>query len=278
MILDASNEVTLPQGKKQNPWSQLIGIAIHHSVTSASPDWTEAQERAHIRAIDAYHVSVGFGCFGYHMATFPSGRVYQVGSLNGQRAHVAYRNHELVGIVNIGTFTNQLPSDTQLRACAEAIEFVQATILNNNGKLGLPILGHTEWAVDASPTGCPGMLEGFDWTPYLGGDEMGDTYNQQDVWAGYFNDKAFPAGNHSFNAIADFGWPQGTKYGMVQFLVRGGAAEILHGNGQVANNLGWGQTSPYNAVVIIKPADDGWWSMQTQGLDVQGVRALGYWT
>lgn len=274
-MIDVTSSIKQPT--RFNPYSQMVGIAIHHSVTGASAQWTQEQDLAHLRGIDNYHQSIGYGLFGYHMATFPSGRVYLCGALNGQRAHVARRNHELIGIVNIGDFSSKLPSEVQLRACAEAIKFTQATLVNNGGNPDVPIKGHTEWAVPDWPTACPGMLKGFDWTPYLtqGAEDM---YNQQDVWAGYFNDKTFPAGDHSFNAYADFGWSPNTKYGMAQFLVRGGAAEILHGNGQVAHNLGWGETSAYTAVVIIKPDADGWWSLSTQGLDLQGVRALAHWT
>lgn len=147
MILDAMNEVSNPGGFR--PMDDVIGIALHHSVTTISPLASEEEERAHIRAIDAYHKGQGWGGFGYHYAVFPSARVYRTGV--GSRAHVASRNHELAGIVWIADLSNRLPNMYEIAAAAEAIVDVR----KRTGK-DVPFKGHRFWALPEYPTSCPG--------------------------------------------------------------------------------------------------------------------------
>lgn len=131
----------------------LKGIAAHHSVTTTpSPGATVDQELAILKEIERYHIGLGYGLFAYHMADFPSGRVYLVGDVDGQRSHVAGRNHELVGIVSIGTFTTTQPSSQQLAAKAEGIRYIR-------GQWGryLPVRGHGLWALPGEGTACAGQ-------------------------------------------------------------------------------------------------------------------------
>lgn len=158
-MIDARSYVTAPVGRK--PVGQVIGYAVHHSVTTMAPSATETQELAHIKTIDAYHVSIGYGGFGYHMAAFPSGRAYLAGDLTGQRAHVKDRNHELIGIVAIGDFSNALPGIPQLHAIRDCLEFAAA------GYGELPVKGHNDWALPGQGTVCAGQLNRYPWGPIL---------------------------------------------------------------------------------------------------------------
>lgn len=166
-MIDARHLVTKPQGSQKNPNASVLGIAVHHSVSGdyLSEDATEAQEIAHIKAIDSYHLQVGFGMFGYHMAAFPSGRLYLCGDLDGQRAHVAGRNHQLRGIVAIGTFTDRLPGPRQVAAIVEGIREIRRF----TGR-PLPVKGHNDWALPGNGSACAGRMNGFDWEPLLQGD------------------------------------------------------------------------------------------------------------
>lgn len=154
-MIDARAYVTNPQGRYKVPWSDVIGIAVHHSVTwlgaEARVGATQGDELAHIREIDAYHVSQGWGGFGYHIAVFPSGRVYLCGDLDGARAHVASRNHELRGIVLIGDFSQEDPTQLQLRGAVIGIAGVRVAAGRD-----LPVAGHRTWALPQYPTSCPG--------------------------------------------------------------------------------------------------------------------------
>lgn len=151
-LRDASADVTLYQGRYTVPVADRIGIAVHHTVTLffPSPNMTEADERAHIRMIDAYHVSQGWGGFGYHAITFPGGRRYQTGAFDGARAHVASRNHELIGTAFAGNHATEPPTPAAMASTAQTI----AEIRDYAGVL--PINGHRAWALPEYPTSCPG--------------------------------------------------------------------------------------------------------------------------
>lgn len=146
-ITEALHWSTNPSGF--GPLASVIGVALHHTVTSISPDATPAEEEAHARAIDRYHVGQGWGGIGYHYFVFPSGRAYRVGW--GQRAHVAHRNHELVGIAWVATLTDRTPSDIEVSAAAEAVRDAWTRI---GGEV--PLRGHREWAVAGWSSACPG--------------------------------------------------------------------------------------------------------------------------
>lgn len=145
-VIEALHWSTNPSGF--GPLGSVIGIALHHTVTTISPAATPAQEEAHARAIDRYHVDQGWGGIGYHYLVFPSGRAYRVGW--GQRAHVAHRNHELVGIAWVGNLSERVPSDIEIAGAKEAI-------LDAWKRVGtVPLKGHREWAVEGWATSCPG--------------------------------------------------------------------------------------------------------------------------
>jgi len=132
-----------------------IGIAIHHTVTRMRPDASEAQERTHIKIIDQYHLDQGFGGFGYHAIVFPSGRSYECGNIDLARAHVAQRNHQLIGVALVGDFSNSLPEILQLEELGNVLNAIDPSET-------LPIHGHKHWAVAGWGTECPGALHDYD--------------------------------------------------------------------------------------------------------------------
>ena len=131
-----------------------VAIAIHHSAARFFPRAapTPADEIAHLRMIDVYHVSLGYGAFGYHVAVFPSTRAYWCGTLTRCRAHVKDRNHELIGVVAIGDYTLAPPSPSHIAATAHAVSWIR----DNVGRM-LPTAPHKQLAIAASPTACPGV-------------------------------------------------------------------------------------------------------------------------
>lgn len=147
-ILDASADITSPNGWA--PLGKIVGVAIHHTVTSISPAASEGQEREHIRAIDRYHVSQGWHGLGYHYLCFPSGRVYRTGW--GCRAHVASRNHELIGIAWVADLSSRTPNMYEIAAAAVALRDAWERI-----GAQVEVRGHRLWALDTYPTACPGM-------------------------------------------------------------------------------------------------------------------------
>lgn len=157
MIIDAANLVSNPQGNRPQDPARVIGLAIHHTVGNNAVQ-SEADERATIQAIDRNHLAQGYGGFGYHFIVFASGRAYHCGE--GQRAHVALRNHELRGIAMSGTFTNSQPTDAAMNGLREVLMLERAV-------WDIPIKGHREWALPGEGTACPGIIVPRDWEAFL---------------------------------------------------------------------------------------------------------------
>lgn len=135
------------------PRVRSVALVIHHSVTAQIPltrATSEAEKVAIVQAIDAYHVQQDYGGFGYNAICFGDGTVWVVGDGSGQRAHVAYRNHELEGLVLVGDYST---APVPLGAVLGAARWVRAKWQQHGA---LPVLGHRQAAVAASPSACPG--------------------------------------------------------------------------------------------------------------------------
>ena len=144
--------------------SAVVGIAGHHSVSATFyqvlPDESEAAELGHLLDIDNMHQALGWGGFGYHLAAFASRRLYLCGSLNGARAHVASRNHELIGIVLIGDFSTIPPTPAHIETAAAGVEYIRRIYP------GRHLAPHRAWALPGYATSCPGNTWA-EWMPAL---------------------------------------------------------------------------------------------------------------
>ena len=169
-LIDLTGRYSIARGPLD--WSRVDGGAWHHTVTATpAPDWSKDQEIAVLDAIDRYHRQpqwrnqggelVSLGGFAYHLAVFPSRRVYLTTPLSMRGAHVAGHNGHLVAVVLIGTFTHYPPVAAQLAAAAEARAYVEREL---PGQLGWE--GHRTWAAPQSPTACPGGTH-ESWVPQL---------------------------------------------------------------------------------------------------------------
>lgn len=124
--------------------ARLVGIAVHHSASSA--DTTP-------EAIARHHVDGnGWAGIGYHLV-IRRGHVYYVGDLTTARAHVADRNHELVGICVTGDYSGVDPASADTTALRDLIGALDAYL----GR-ALPVDGHLGWATPGHGTACPGRL------------------------------------------------------------------------------------------------------------------------
>lgn len=193
MILDARDLVTNPEGNRPQDPNLVIGLAVHYTVGQNIVQ-TEAEERAVIRAIDRQHVGQDFGGFGYHGITFPSGRSYYCG--DGQRAHVAKRNHQLRGWALHGTFTEQLPGPAQFAGLREAL-----TAERSRFSWLVPIKGHREWALPGEATQCPGLVVPRDWDSFLAPPVPPP---MADGWVALHNQLLAVKGGEVFVAIGDW--------------------------------------------------------------------------
>jgi len=141
------------------PRPSLIGLGIHHSVGQQDfADLNQSgtnmdEEIAHIKAIDAYHVRVGYGGFGYNGIGFASGRGYVVGDGKQQRAGIYRRNHEIENFCLAGDFSIKT---VPLGLVLIAARWVKAKWAQHG--VELPVKGHMQWALPESPTSCPGAV------------------------------------------------------------------------------------------------------------------------
>ena len=169
-LIDLTGRYRIARGRLD--WARVDGGAFHHSVTrTPAASWDGMQELIILDAIDRYHREVkwrdwggnlvSLGGFAYHLAVFPSGRVYLATPLGQRGAHVANHNGHLAAVVLIGTFTDRPPAPAQLAAAAEARAYVERELPGQ-----LTWKGHRGWADRAHPTACPGATHAA-WVPQL---------------------------------------------------------------------------------------------------------------
>ncbi len=155
--------------------NQIEEVAIHHDAVAFSGTdlnfngTTVDEESARMQSSYDWHTKhwpgtemIGGGwnwpSMGYHLYTFPSGRIYLVGEILTIRAHVAYRNTRSGGVVGAGDFTRAKPQAAHIITYAQATAFIWLV-----RGAGLPVEGHRTWAAQnpvevrrAWGTSCPG--------------------------------------------------------------------------------------------------------------------------
>ena len=163
------------KGTGRGAMRRTAKLAWHHTVTTIPPTATEAAELAHIKDIETYHLARGFGLFGYHGVAFPSGRAYLTGDLQGVRAHIRLLNDQYVGFALVGDFSTTSPQSAQLRAAAE----LRRLYIEQGFPVPVQEAGHTDYALPASPTSCPGNQRSS-WIPKIGQEETDMLKDERD--------------------------------------------------------------------------------------------------
>jgi hypothetical protein len=143
-------------------------LTVHHSALVVKDDPRPAVER--VRALYKYHaLTKGWGDVGYHFLIDEDGTVYEgrVGGAYVVGGHAYCNNIGTLGIVLMGNFEIEQPSDAQ----AKALQHVLASLANeyridvtksvqfHGKKFNSPIVGHR----DLMSTLCPGyyLYEAF---------------------------------------------------------------------------------------------------------------------
>jgi hypothetical protein len=106
-----------PDMKRVDPLGEVKLITFHHSgdpKVFTSSDFSETAH--HLESVRAYHRSRNFQDIGYHFAIDRAGRVWQLRSLKYQGQHVRYNNENNVGVVVMGNFDLQDPTEAQKKA------------------------------------------------------------------------------------------------------------------------------------------------------------------
>lgn len=123
-------------------------ITIHHDGCGVN---THTSERTVIRNLDGilgWHIRQNYGDIGYHFAIDYAGRVWECRSLGYWGAHVYGHNERNIGVVLLGNFERQRPSDAQIETMQHLVHILRHQYRVRRGR----IFGH----VDLGPTLCPG--------------------------------------------------------------------------------------------------------------------------
>lgn len=131
--------------KKSYKWNGPIGqrtltniIVLHHAKAKVcGPD-----------DIDMWHKQRGWIGIGYHAFIRKDGTIYTGRPFDAVGAHVEGRNYDSVGISFEGDFEEELPTEQQMTACVELVQFLRKHYGN------IPVVGHR----DVGNSSCPGKL------------------------------------------------------------------------------------------------------------------------
>jgi len=101
-------------------------ITIHH--TGANPNYhVERNSVAYdLQAIQAGHLRRNYGDIGYHFVVDYTGCVWEGRSLDYEGAHVSHHNDGNIGVMLLGNFERQQPSDRQLAGMGVLVAALQA--------------------------------------------------------------------------------------------------------------------------------------------------------
>jgi len=139
-----------PAPALMNRMRPVTHVTVHHDGMTPFTGTTEAAVAERIELIRRGHRARGWGDIGYHLVVDRSGRIWQGRPLVWQGAHVQNRNEGNVGVLVLGNFEQQQPSDAQLRA----LQVHLAELCRIYRISPRSILTHREWP--GAATACPG--------------------------------------------------------------------------------------------------------------------------
>ena len=123
-------------------------VTIHHDGMKPFYGTTQGAAAARLDAIRRSHRGRGWGDIGYHYAIDRAGNVWEARPLRYQGAHVKNYNPGNVGIVVLGNFDQQQPSQQQLTALQQHT----SSLMRAYDVRVTNLRTHMQWA----PTRCPG--------------------------------------------------------------------------------------------------------------------------
>ena len=139
-----------PMFSRMNPMNGISAITVHHAamlVSATSPSKSEVIND--LRRIQRDHIKrMTAGDIGYHFIVDRAGRVWEGRSLGLQGAHVKDKNPHNIGVMLLGDFELQFPSEQQKASLKQLLSWlmkrysVPAASLHTHRELG--------------PTACPG--------------------------------------------------------------------------------------------------------------------------
>ncbi len=137
-----------PVTTQMNRLSPVRYITVHHDGMQPFFDTDQRATAARIEAIRRAHRRRGWGDIGYHFVVDRAGRVWEGRSLRYQGAHVKNYNYANIGIVVLGNFDRQQPSQAQLASVRQLV----SSLMDRHHVPSSRVYTHRELA----PTACPG--------------------------------------------------------------------------------------------------------------------------
>jgi hypothetical protein len=139
-----------PVPARMDRMTPIRHITVHHDGMDPFFASDRTVVAAHLELIRQLHRRKGWGDIGYHFAVDRAGRVWEARPLVYQGAHVKDHNAGNIGVVVLGNFEEQAPSEAQLDAVRKHLSALMRAY-------SLPVSRvhtHQEW--DGAATACPG--------------------------------------------------------------------------------------------------------------------------
>ena len=125
-------------------------ITVHHDGMDPFYGNDAASAAARLELIRRAHRNKGWGDIGYHFAVDRGGRVWECRPIGWQGAHVKDRNEGNIGVVTLGNFDQQSPTQAQLSALNRHVSW----LMQNYRVPVKKVYTHQEWP--GAQTACPG--------------------------------------------------------------------------------------------------------------------------
>lgn len=139
-----------PEPARMDRMQPARAITLHHDGMQPLFATDARSVAARIELIRQMHRGKGWGDIGYHFVIDRAGRVWEARPLNWQGAHVKDHNDGNIGILVLGNFEEQAPSEAQLQSLRRFLLMLMQTY-------GIPaqrVYTHREWP--GASTACPG--------------------------------------------------------------------------------------------------------------------------
>jgi len=153
VLARASWTTAKPATREMRRQAPLKNITIHHDgLANPLVSATTAASTARLDLIRRAHVGQGWADIGYHFAIDRAGKIWECRPIGWEGAHVKRHNPGNVGILVMGNFDIERPTEKQLRALCTHVNMLQRTYRISDAS----VKSHREWA--GAATACPGKF------------------------------------------------------------------------------------------------------------------------
>ncbi len=139
-----------PLRNRLNAMHVIKRITVHHEGWTRVPFDDFKSTAARLESIRNAHLGRGFGDIGYHYIIDRKGRLWQGRDMRYQGAHVRDHNEHNLGVMVLGNFNRQSPTDEQYQTLRRTL----VHFMKKNRVARAEVHTHQE----LGPTSCPGHV------------------------------------------------------------------------------------------------------------------------